>query len=119
MIQIEKSRAELLGLTKDELQQFMVSLGEKPFRARQLYAAIYQRRMTTFDSMTELPKTLRRILDNKAVVTNTRIDSVFRSTDGTRRFLLKLVDSQEVEAVFMPEEHRDTICISSQVGCPL
>ena len=69
--------------------------------------------------MTDLPKTLRRILRDHAVVTNTKIENVFLSSDGTRRFLLKLVDGREVESVFMPEEHRDTICISSQVGCPL
>jgi 23S rRNA (adenine2503-C2)-methyltransferase len=54
-----------------------------------------------------------------AVVTNTRVENVFISSDGTRRFLLKLGDGREVESVFMPEERRDTVCISSQVGCPL
>src|SRR5215208_1665563 len=95
------AKRELLGLTKGELLTFMVSLGEKPFRAQQLYAAIYQRRITEFDSITELPKTLRRILEENAVVTHTRIESVFSSADGTRRFLLKLADGQEVESVFM------------------
>jgi 23S rRNA (adenine2503-C2)-methyltransferase len=78
-----------------------------------------RRRIQSFDQMTDLPKTLRRILNEHAVVTHTRIESVFVSSDGTRRFLLKLGDGREVEAVFMPEERRDTICISSQVGCPL
>ncbi len=119
MINIEKRKKELLGLTRDELQSFMLSLNEKPFRARQLDAAIYQRRITDFDSITELPKTLRRILHEEAVISYTRIANVFTSSDGTRRYLLKLADGQEVETVFMPEEHRDTICISSQVGCPL
>ena len=112
-------KRELLGLTRDELQEFMVALGEKPYRARQLYDAIYRRRITGFDAMTDLPKTLRRLLDERAVVTHTRVESVFVSSDGTRRFLLKLEDGREVESVFMPEERRDTICISSQVGCPL
>jgi 23S rRNA (adenine2503-C2)-methyltransferase len=69
--------------------------------------------------MTDLPKTLRRILQDHATVTRTRVDNEFLSSDGTRRFLLKLADESEVESVFMPEERRDTICISSQVGCPL
>jgi len=112
-------RIELLGMGEGELREFMAGLGEKPFRARQLYDAIYRRRMTDFESMTDLPKTLRRILEERAVVTRTRIDSLFLSSDGTRRFLLKLGDGREVEAVFMPEDRRDTICISSQVGCPL
>lgn len=113
------TQTELIGLTQDGLREFMVALGEKPYRARQLHDAIYRRRITNLDSMTDLPKTLRRILGEAAVVTNTEIESVFLSSDGTRRLLLRLVDGSEVESVFMPEERRDTICISSQVGCPL
>ena len=113
------AKIELLGLAKDELREFMVGLGEKPFRARQLHDAMNRRRITDFHQMTDLPKTLRRLLDERAAVTHTRIESVFTSADGTRRFLLRLGDDREVEAVFMPEERRDTICISSQVGCPL
>jgi 23S rRNA (adenine2503-C2)-methyltransferase len=113
------TKIELLGMTQDELREFMVELGEKPFRARQLHDAIARRRITDFHQMTDLPKTLRRLLDERAAVTHTIIESVFTSSDGTRRFLLKLGDKREVEAVFMPEERRDTICISSQVGCPL
>jgi 23S rRNA (adenine2503-C2)-methyltransferase len=113
------SRIELLGLTKEELRDFMVSLGELPYRAQQVYYSINHRRVTSFDEMTDLPKTLRRLLDQHAVVTRTRVDNLFVSSDGTRRYLLKLGDNVEIESVFMPEEHRDTICISSQAGCPL
>ncbi|HXU40455.1 MAG TPA: 23S rRNA (adenine(2503)-C(2))-methyltransferase RlmN [Blastocatellia bacterium] len=112
-------RTELLGLTQDELRDYFAALGEKPYRSRQLYDAINRRRITGFDAMTDLPKTLRTILEDRAAVTQTRIQSVFTSSDGTRRLLLKLVDNSEVESVFMPEAHRDTVCISSQVGCPL
>jgi 23S rRNA (adenine2503-C2)-methyltransferase len=120
MIQITTAKKkELLGLAREELQEFMTALGEKPYRARQLYDAVYRRRVTSFNEITDLPKTLRRLLDERAVVTHTRIESVFVSSDGTRRFLLKLSDGREIESVFMPEERRDTICISSQVGCPL
>lgn len=114
-----RAKVELLGLTAEELRDFMLALGEKPYRARQLYDAINRRRITSFDQMTDLPKTLRRILEERAVVTRTIVESVFLSSDSTRRFLLKLGDGREVESVFMPEERRDTICISSQVGCPL
>jgi 23S rRNA (adenine2503-C2)-methyltransferase len=112
-------RTALLGVAQDELRDVFVELGEKPYRARQLYDAIYRRRVTTFDAITDLPKTLRRILEGRTLITRTRIESVFVSSDGTRRLLLKLADGSEVESVFMPEAHRDTICISSQVGCPL
>src|SRR6185295_12629834 len=119
MTDTTETRRELLGLTQDELREFMGELGEKPYRARQLFQAIHRRRIASFDRITDLPKTLRRILDQHAVVTFTEIENVFLSSDGTRRFLLKLGDGSEVESVFMPEQRRDTICISSQVGCPL
>lgn len=109
----------LLGLSKDELREFMAALGELPYRSRQLFAAMHRRRIATFDAMTDLPKTLRQMLEERAVVTRTSVESVFTSSDGTRRFLLKLGDGREVESVFMPEARRDTICVSSQVGCPL
>ena len=112
-------KVELLGLAPDELGALFESLGEKPYRARQTFASMHRRRITDFDRMTDLPKTLRRILADHAVVTHTRVENVFSSSDGTRRFLMKLGDGREVESVFMPEQHRDTICISSQVGCPL
>src|ERR1043165_1222488 len=112
-------KQELLGLNESELAELMAALGEKPFRARQLYDAIYRRRLTRFEAMTDLSKRLREQLSERAVVTHTRIKNIFTSSDGTRRFLLELSDGREVETVFMPEERRDTICISSQVGCPL
>ncbi len=112
-------RTELLGLTQNELRDYFVTLGEKPYRARQLYDAMCRRRITVFEAMTDLPKTLRGILEERTTITRTQIQSVFISSDGTRRLLLKLGDNSEVESVFMPEAHRDTICISSQVGCPL
>jgi 23S rRNA (adenine2503-C2)-methyltransferase len=115
----EGVKKELLGLRQQELLEFVESLGEKPYRARQLFQAINRRRILSFDRITDLPKTLRRILEERAVVTRTQIEQVFVSSDGTQRFLLKLGDGAEVESVFMPEQRRDTICISSQVGCPL
>ena len=107
----------LLGKTEKELIEFVTELGEAPFRGRQLYQWIYARRATDFDQMTDLPKSLREKLSQSANVTETKIERVFYSSDGTRRYLLKLSDSREAEAVFMPEERRDTICISCQVGC--
>jgi 23S rRNA (adenine2503-C2)-methyltransferase len=120
MIKIAQIRKrELLGLTREEIRELVERFGEKPYRARQIYDAVYRRRASDFDEMTDLPKHLRTAIKEGAVVTNTRVENVFISSDGTRRFLLKLGDGREVESVFMPEERRDTICISSQVGCPL
>jgi 23S rRNA (adenine2503-C2)-methyltransferase len=115
----QDKKIELLGRPLDELHRLIIDLGEKPYRARQLYDAIYRRRITAFDSMTDLSQLFRQALAERAVVTSTRIENLFFSSDGTRRFLLRLGDGREVEAVFMPERGRDTICISSQVGCPL
>ncbi len=107
----------LLGKTEDELMRFVEAIGEAPFRGKQLYTAVYARRVTGVDAMTELSKALRDKLKAIARVTDTEIVNVFYSTDGTRRYLLRLGDGREVEAVFMPEERRDTICVSCQVGC--
>lgn len=107
----------LLGKTEDELMEFVKNIGEAPFRGKQIYQAIYARRVTDIDAVTELSKALRDKLNAIARVVETEIVNVFYSTDGTRRYLLRLGDGREVEAVFMPEERRDTICISCQVGC--
>src|SRR5262245_65916702 len=107
----------LLGKTEDELVEFAREIGEAAFRGKQLYRAIYGRREPDIAQMTELSKDLREKLNAIARVSETQIVNVFRSTDGTRRYLLKLGDGREAEAVFMPEERRDTICISCQVGC--
>jgi 23S rRNA (adenine2503-C2)-methyltransferase len=110
---------ELLGLTRQDLVELMAGMGEPAYRAAQIYDAVYRRRVLATEHMTDLPRSLRESLGGRASVTRTGIERVFVSRDGTRRLLLALGDEREVESVFMPERHRDTICISSQVGCPL
>ncbi len=107
----------LLGKSENELIEFAKDQGEPQYRGKQLYRAIYGRRVLDFSLMTELSKPLREKLDKIVRITDTMIEKVFYSSDGTRRYLLRLGDGREAEAVFMPEEHRDTICISCQVGC--
>jgi 23S rRNA (adenine2503-C2)-methyltransferase len=107
----------LLGKTEDELIEFAGESGEASFRGKQIYSAIYARRVIDLSQITELGLALREKLGGSARVTETRIAEVFYSIDGTRRYLLKLGDDREAEAVFMPEERRDTICLSCQVGC--
>ena len=107
----------LLGKTEDELVKFAETIGEAPFRGKQIYQAVYARRVTDIGAMTELSKNLRDKLNAIARGAETQIADVFFSSDGTRRYLLRLGDGREAEAVFMPEERRDTICISCQVGC--
>ena len=107
----------LLGKTESEIIALAGTMGEKPFRGKQLYQALYTRRILAFAEITELAKPLRDKLTETSRITETTIANVFYSTDGTRRYLLELGDGKEVEAVYIPEENRDTICISCQVGC--
>jgi len=109
----------LTGLTPAELDQFILSLGEPTYRAKQLFQGIHARRLPTFDKMTDLPNELRATLSEQALVSSLKLESRHLSTDGTRRYLFKTHDNFPVETVFIPEERRDTICFSSQSGCPL
>src|SRR4029078_6495040 len=77
------------------------------------------RRLLSFDEMTDLPKTLRSPLNGVAKFSSLEVESRYVSADGTRRYLMKTHDNLPVETVFIPEERRDTICFSSQSGCPL
>jgi 23S rRNA (adenine2503-C2)-methyltransferase len=107
------------GLTQKELVEFVSTLGEPAYRGRQLFAALHQRRLQSFDEMSDLPKVLRERLQETATASTLIVESRYLSEDGTRRFLMKTHDNLPVETVFIPEEHRDTICFSSQSGCPL
>jgi 23S rRNA (adenine2503-C2)-methyltransferase len=95
------------------------TLGEPPYRGRQIFAALQHRRLRSFDDLTDLPKDLRGRLNKVARAATLKVESQYLSTDGTRRYLMKTHDGLPVETVFIPEERRDTICFSSQSGCPL
>ena len=110
---------ELLGLSKPELISFVETIGEPAHRGRQIFAGLQHRRLRSFDEMSDLPKDLRARLNNLARASSLTIESRYVSTDGTRRYLMKTHDNLPVETVFIPEERRDTICFSSQSGCPL
>jgi 23S rRNA (adenine2503-C2)-methyltransferase len=109
----------LTGLTANELTTFVCSLGEPAYRARQIFAGVHDRRLRSFADMTDLPSELRGRLTNQSAVATLKVESRYVSTDGTRRYLFKTHDNRPVETVFIPEERRDTICFSSQSGCPL
>jgi len=112
-------RIHLTGLTQAELLSFSEELAEPAYRGRQVFAALHQRRLRTFDEMTELPKELRAELNERATAASLTVESRYLSDDGTRRYLMKTHDNLPVETVFIPEDQRDTICFSSQSGCPL
>jgi len=109
----------LLGLDRQAMQAFFLELGEKPFRASQLLQWIHQRNITDFGSMTNLSKVLRKKLSE---LTEIRLPELIQeqiSADGTRKWLLQLSCGNRVETVFIPEQGRNTLCVSSQVGCAL
>jgi 23S rRNA (adenine2503-C2)-methyltransferase len=94
-------------------------MGQPPYRGRQIFAAVQHRRLRSFEEMTDLPKDFREELAARATVSSLIVESRYISEDGTRRYLMKTHDNRPVETVFIPEERRDTICFSSQSGCPL
>ena len=112
-------KAHLIEMGPAELEAFVEQLGEPRYRARQIFKQLHERRLLTFEEMTDLPKALREKLSGIAEAFTLTVESKYVSEDGTRRFLMKTRDGMPVETVFIPTEGRDTICFSSQSGCPL
>ena len=109
----------LLGYDRYALTSFFAELGEPSFRANQIMKWIHQRRETRFDEMTDLSKMLRQRLKEISVIQGLEAVSESISIDGTTKWLLQLDDGNCVETVFIPEQTRGTLCVSSQVGCTL
>ncbi len=112
-------RVNLLGLPKAELEAFVGEMGSKPFRARQLMNWLYKRGESEIAAMTDLAKDFRAQLAMRAAVKLPEIVKTQVASDGTRKWLLSGGNGQAFEMVFIPEEERGTLCISSQVGCVL
>ncbi|AWU94713.1 23S rRNA (adenine(2503)-C(2))-methyltransferase RlmN [Azospirillum ramasamyi] len=112
-------RKNLVGLSREELEAEMLSIGLEKFRARQIWHWIYHRGSTDFAEMTTLAKPVREKLADVYIVARPTVVKDLKSADGTRKWLLRMPDGQEVESVHIPEEDRGTLCVSSQVGCTL
>ncbi|MEO6589603.1 MAG: 23S rRNA (adenine(2503)-C(2))-methyltransferase RlmN [Pyrinomonadaceae bacterium] len=112
-------KIHLTGFSKNELAEFVGRIGEPKYRAHQIFKGLHERRLLSFDEMTDLPKAFREKLNKSATASTLTVESRYVSTDGTRRFLMKTHDNFPVETVYIPTENRDTICFSSQSGCPL
>src|SRR5580698_5272188 len=108
----------IVGMELAELQRAL-GPARPPFRARQIYDAVYRRKVVDLSAISTLPKPLRDQLPSEFTVGIPSIEKRFQSADGTRRYLLRLGDGKTVETVWMPEPERSTICISSQVRCPV
>lgn len=116
---VTDDRIELVGLSRAELANELARLGEKPFRAKQLWHWIYHQGETDIAEMTTLSKDFRAKLAATHKVTRPGVATEQTSVDGTRKWLFRLEDGKEVETVHIPEEDRGAVCVSSQVGCTL
>jgi 23S rRNA (adenine2503-C2)-methyltransferase len=117
-MQTSTDGGSLVGMELSDLQNLLGA--EHPtYRARQLYDALYRKQVADLSEISTLPQVLRNELVSRYAIGFPECERRFDSSDGTRRYLLRLADNRTVEAVLMPEEKRDTICISSQVGCPV
>jgi len=109
----------LVGMGRAALAEEMAAFGAEPFRARQLWHWIYHRGVTDFAGMTTLAKNFRARLAARYELRRPEVTRAQESVDGTRKWLLRFPDGQEVETVHIPESDRGTLCVSSQVGCTL
>jgi 23S rRNA (adenine2503-C2)-methyltransferase len=124
--QTARNAANLLGKSPEELRAFLQEMGEPAYRGAQIYHALYAEPRADFAAMTNLPLALRDRLAREATIELPKILRTYRSDDGTVRYVLALGDAENgnrnaksatIETVFMPEENRQTICISTQAGC--
>lgn len=108
---------DIKSMTIDELKTLMVELGDKPFRAKQIYSWLHEHLVTTYEEMTNLPKTLREKLEAYPITVLEAVDVQISKIDGTRKYLFRLSDGNVIESVLMRYKHGNSVCISSQVGC--
>ncbi len=117
------TKTELLGMGIKELEDFMESIGEPRYRGRQVHRWIYQKAVSSFYEMSDLSRDLRNKLDELARISIPRVLKQRASIDGTRKFLMELEDKKRIEIVVIPhngnKNTRYTLCISTQVGCPI
>lgn len=110
-------RVNLLGLDGAALSELVGQWGGKPFRARQLQRWVHQRGADSFDAMTDLARDFRAQLARDCVIEALPVNTEQRSSDGTRKWLFDVGQGNAIETVFIPEDDRGTLCISSQAGC--
>ena len=115
---IKESKVDIKSLDLNELTEFLESLGEKAFRAKQIYQWIHEKQVNTFEEMTNVSKALREKLSEESfLVSLEKVDVQISKIDGTRKYLFALEDGNVIESVLMRYKHGNSVCISSQVGC--
>lgn len=114
-----KPKVNLLDLDKKGLTAFFVGIGEKPFRTQQILKWIYHEGVTDFDDMSNLSKSLRTYLNENCIIATPEIVYEQHASDDVRKWVLQTHCGNRIESVFIPEEGRGTLCVSSQIGCAL
>ena len=115
----DRGRFAMVGATREEVRAFVASLGEPAYRGDQVLRWVYGQGAADFDSMTNLPKATRARLAEAAAVHTSSVAEARSSADGTEKLLVALADGERVETVLIPEGTRRTVCVSTQVGCPV
>ncbi len=113
------TRRNLVGLSRAELKAELVEQGLEPFRAGQIWHWIYWHGVTDFARMSNIARKVQQRLEDLYIIERPQTVTEQRSSDGTRKWLLRLADGNEVESVYIPEDDRGAVCVSSQVGCTL
>ena len=108
---------DIKSMNIEELKELMTGLGEKPFRAKQIYSWLHEHMVTSYEEMTNLPAKLREKLAAYPITALEVVDVQVSKLDGTRKYLFRLADGNVIESVLMKYKHGNSVCISSQVGC--
>lgn len=112
-------KRDIRNLSINELKDAMVDMGEKPFRAKQIWEWLWKKGARSFEEMSTLPVSLRNSMSEKYLFNTISIETMLKSEDKTEKLRFELVDGQKVEGVLIPSSSRTTACISTQSGCPL
>ena len=113
------NKVQLKGMTLDELKEYFISIGEPRFRGEQIFHWMYNRMAADFSEMNNIPKALRQKLDDNTTVNALNYIEHQTSQSGTIKYIFSTSDGNKIESVVIPEEKRNTLCVSTQVGCPL
>lgn len=116
---MQMDKKDIRSLSKEQLRDFFITQGDKPFRGNQVYEWLWGKGAHTFEDMSNLSKTTRQLLEENFVINHIRVDQIQRSSDGTIKNAVRLHDGLIVESVLIPTKTRTTACVSSQVGCSL
>ncbi len=115
-----KKQIQLKGMTIEELKNCLIKIGEQNFRAKQIFKWMYNSGVTSFDEMLNIPKTLRNNLNDLYTLNTLKLHSKqISESDGTTKFIFETADNHKIESVIIPDKNRMTLCLSTQVGCPL